>query len=59
MDFPKMSTNFRIDENAYKKIKLIAKNEKRSINSQMEYFVVKGIKEYEEINGELITEEEK
>ena len=57
MDLSKMSTNFRIDEDAYQKTKVIAKNEKRSINSQLEYFVIKGIKEYENINGEIIIDE--
>ena len=54
MDLTKTSTNFRIDEIAYKKTKIIAKNEKRSINSQLEYFIVKGVKEYEKTNGEII-----
>ena len=57
MDLTKTSTNFRIDEIAYKKTKIIAKNEKRSINSQLEYFVIKGVKEYENLNGEIIVEE--
>ena len=57
MDLPKMSTNFRIDETAYKKTKIIAKNENRSINSQLEYFVIKEIKEYEKVNGEIAIEE--
>ena len=57
MDLSKTSTNFRIDETAYSKTKIIAKNERRSINSQLEYFVVQGIKEYENKNGEIIIEE--
>ena len=57
MDISKMSTNFRIDETAYKKVKIIAKNENRSINSQMEYFVIKGIKEYEKENDKIVVEE--
>ena len=56
MDLSKVSTNFRIDETIYEKIKIIAKNEKRSINSQLEYFVTKGVKEYEKINEEIIVE---
>ena len=57
MDISKMSTNFRIDETVYKKTKIIAKNENRSINSQLEYFVIKEVKEYEKLNGEIIIEE--
>jgi len=57
MDLSKISTNFRIDEVAYKKTKVIAKEENRSINSQLEYFVMKEIKEYEKANGEIRVEE--
>ena len=53
MDLSKVSTNFRIDETAYKKTKAIAAAEKRSINSQLEYFVMKGIQEYESQNGAI------
>ena len=41
MNLSKMSTNFRIDETVYKKIKVIAKKENRSINSQLEYFIMR------------------
>ena len=57
MDISKMSTNFRIDETVYKKTKIIAKNENRSINSQLEYFVIKEVKEYEKTYGEIVIEE--
>lgn len=57
MDLSKISTNFRIDETVYKKTKVIAKAENRSINSQLEYFVMRGVKEYEKNNGEIAIEE--
>jgi len=57
MDLSKKSTNFRIDEIAYAKTKVIAKNERRSINSQLEYFVIKGIEEYENKNSLIVIEE--
>ena len=57
MDLSKISTNFRIDENAYKKTKVIAKKEKRSINSQLEYFVIKEVEKYEKENGKIIVED--
>ena len=57
MDLSKMSTNFRIDEVVYKKTKAIAKKENRSINSQLEYFVMKQVEEYEKTHGEIIIEE--
>jgi len=58
MDLSKMSTNFRIDETVYKKIKIIAKKEYRSINSQLEYFIMKEVKEYEKVNGEIMVKED-
>ena len=58
MDLSKMSTNFRINEIIYRKTKIIAKNENRSINSQLEYFVIKEVKEYEKLNGEIVEDEE-
>ena len=57
MDLSKMSTNFRVDEIAYKKTKVISKKEKRSINSQLEYFVIKAVQDYEKTHGEIIIEE--
>ena len=57
MDLSKISTNFRIDEIVYKKTRVIAKKENRSINSQLEYFVIKEVREYEKMNGEIIIEE--
>jgi len=57
MDLSKVSTNFRIDETAYKKTKAIAKIENRSINSQLEYFIIKEVKEYEKTNGEITVDE--
>ena len=40
-----------------KKTKIIANEERRSINSQLEYFVINGVKEYEEKYGEIIIED--
>ncbi|MCL2513562.1 MAG: hypothetical protein FWF08_06640 [Oscillospiraceae bacterium] len=57
MDLSKISTNFRIDETVYKKTKAIARDERRSINSQLEYFVLKGVREYEKEYGTVNIEE--
>ena len=57
MDLTEVSTNFRIDETIYKKTKIIAKIEHRSINSQMEYFIAKEVEAYEKANSEIIIEE--
>ena len=58
MDLSKVSTNFRIDEHIYEKTKKIASKEKRSINSQMEYFVLKGVDAYEKAHGKIELPEE-
>ena len=57
MDISKVSTNFRLDEVLHDKTKIIASREKRSINSQMEYFVLKGIEEYEKTHEEIVLSE--
>lgn len=54
MDISKISTNFRINEIAYEKTKIISAKENRSINSQLEYFVIKSVEEYERLYGEII-----
>ena len=40
--------NLRITDAMYEKLKVIADAEKRSLNSQLEYFLEKCIKDYEE-----------
>ena len=44
-------TMLRISDDLYEKIKVIAEKEKRSVNSQMEIFLEKSAKEYEEKNN--------
>lgn len=58
MDLSKVSTNFRVNEYVYKKTKIIASKENRSITSQMEYFLAKGVEEYEKLHGAIETKEE-
>jgi len=41
-----------------KKLKFIAQAQIRSLNSQIEYFAVKGIQDYENENGEIIINDE-
>lgn len=43
----KVSLQVRLDENTHEKLKLIADKELRSLNAQLEYFVLQGIKNYE------------
>lgn len=54
----KVSTQMRYDENLYEKAKIIAEREFRSINAQIEYFIKKGIENYEKENGEIILSED-
>lgn len=53
----KVPFQLRIDEAAHKKLKIIAPREVRSINSQMEYFILKGIEQYEKENGAISLED--
>ena len=47
----KIAFTFRIDSTIYEKAKTIAKKELRSANSQLEYFILKGVEQYERENG--------
>lgn len=47
----KLATQIRLDEAMHKKVKFIAEKELRSLNSQMEYFILKGIEDYEKQFG--------
>lgn len=47
----KIATQIRLDEVMYKKMKYISEKKLRSLNSQMEYFILKGIEEYEREYG--------
>jgi len=49
----KTATQIRLEDEVYNKLKLVAEKEIRSINAQMEYFIVKGIEEFERNNGNL------
>jgi len=50
---PKVAFQIRLDETTHKKLKFIADSELRSLNSQLEYFVLQGIKNYESIHGSV------
>lgn len=54
----KIAFQLRIDENTHNKAKYISEKELRSINSQYEYFILKGIEAFEKEHGEIsITDE--
>lgn len=52
-NMPKVATQIRLDETMHKKVKYISEKKLRSLNSQMEYFILKGIEEYEEEYGTI------
>ena len=47
----KIQTGLRLTESTYKKLKRIAKDEKRTFNNLVEYIVEEYIKMYETQNG--------
>ena len=54
----KIALQLRLDENAHRKLKIIAERELRSLNSQLEYFIQRGIKSYEREFGPVEDEKE-
>lgn len=50
---PKIASQMRYDETLYEKTKIIAENEFRSVNAQIEYFMKKGIDAYESEHGPI------
>lgn len=50
--------NIRVEEEAWEKIRIIAKNNKRSINKEIEYLIDKRIEEHEKENGKINIEKE-
>lgn len=51
-------TQIRVNETVYKKVKIIAKAENRNTNSQIEYFLKKGVEQYEADHGEVAVPSE-
>lgn len=54
----KQQLTIRIEEEICEKLKFIADKEKRSINSQYEYFLEKAILDYEDKNGPILISAE-
>lgn len=50
----KIALQVRLDETTHQKLKKISENELRSLNAQLEYFVIQGIKSYEASHGDII-----
>lgn len=53
----RISTQVRIDETVWKKVKVIAQQESRNANSQLNYFLQQSVAAYEQQHGEVkVTE---
>jgi hypothetical protein len=50
----KIQTGIRFDEDMLQKIAYIAKQNRRSLNAQLEFIAQQCIKEYEKENGKII-----
>ena len=55
----KVITQLRIDDTIYRKAKFIAETELRSINNQIEYFTLLGVREYEKEHGSILLDPER
>ncbi len=54
----KIALQVRLDEKIHARLRIIAEKEIRSLNSQIEYFIVRGIQKYESENGPIESLEE-
>ena len=55
----RIATQIRIDKDVYAKTREIAKSENRNTNSQIEYFVRKGVESYEKEHGPIVFPSDK
>ena len=51
--------SIRLEPEDKKKIAIIAKRNKRTMNSQIEYVITNAIYDYEKVNGKIDIDEEK
>ncbi len=54
----RIATQVRLDETTWKKLKIIAKRENRNANSQLGYFMQKGVEAYEAEHGPISLPDE-
>ncbi len=54
----KIALQIRLDEITHRKLKILAEEELRSLNAQLEYFVKKGIESYEKEHGTITVSDE-
>ena len=55
----KIQTGIRFEPELLYKISYVAKQNKRSLNAQLEYLAQESVKEYEKENGEIPVDEQK
>lgn len=48
-----VSTQYRLLDSNHKKLKHICEKERRSMNAQIDFYVIKGIEEYEKQHGKI------
>ena len=58
MSSSKVTTSVRVDESLFKKLKVVAEKERRSINAQMEMAFEQCIRGFEKEYGEIILVDE-
>jgi len=54
MSTTKVTTSVRVDETLFKKIKLVAEKERRSLNAQMETAFEQCVRNFEKEYGEIV-----
>ena len=54
----RVALQMRINETLHAKLKVIAEEENRFLNSQIEYFLKQGVIRYEEEHGEIKVQSE-
>ena len=54
----RLPLTLRLDETAHAKAKVIARNEDRPLNSQLEYWIKKGVDQYEREHGTVTVASE-
>lgn len=54
----RVSTQVRIDETSWQKLKIIARLENRNANAQLNHFLAKAIEQYEKQHGVVTLEQQ-
>ena len=52
---PRTASQLRLSENIWAKLRVIADKELRTVNSQIEYYLMKSVEQYERENGAILV----